>query len=133
MKGGFVLLVAGVVALAFFSGCTTQTEITAQNTTSLTGCWEYTKSPAEGIILQLHENGTGKMFKKFYTGTQPMLESFTVSWQKITDTVQVSLTKDKPEYHLTTEEANTYFNYIETKDVLCSPQEELTCLSRVPC
>jgi len=127
------LLIACVVVVAFFSGCTTQTETSVQTTRSLTGCWEYTKSPAEGIILQLDGNGTGKMFRKFYTGTQPMLESFGVSWQKITDTVQVTLTKDKPEYHLTAEQANTYFNYIESKDVLCLPQEELTCLSRVPC
>jgi hypothetical protein len=128
-----VFLIAGLVACAVFAGCTTQSETAAATTKSLAGCWQYTKSPAEGIILQLYGNGTGKMLNKFYTGAQPMLESFTVSWQKTADTVQMTLTRDKPEYHLPADQNSTYFNYIESKDVLCSPQGDLTCLNRVPC
>jgi hypothetical protein len=133
MKGAIMVLIAGLVACTIFAGCISQSDTSAGTTASLTGCWQYTKSPAEGVILQLYENGTEKMLNKFYTGTQPMLETFTVSWEKTADIVQVTLSKDKPEYHLPGDQASTYFNYVESKDVLCSPQGELTCLSRVAC
>jgi hypothetical protein len=133
MKGAVVFFTACLAVCAVFGGCITQSETSASAVKSLTGCWQYTKSPAEGIILQLYENGTGKMLNRFYTGTQPMLETFTISWEKTADIVQVMLAKDKPEYHLPGDQASTYFNYIESKDVLCSPQGDLTCLSRVDC
>jgi hypothetical protein len=133
MKGAVVFLIACLLVGAVFGGCITQSETSASAVKPLAGCWQYTKSPAEGIILQLYENGTGKMLNRFYTGTQPMLETFTVSWEKTADIVQVTLVKDKPEYHLPGDQASTYFNYVETKDVLCSPQGDLTCLSRVDC
>ncbi len=133
MKGAVVVLIACLAVCAISAGCATQSETSAAATTSLAGCWQYTKSPAEGVVLELYENGTGKMLNKFYSGTQPVLETFTISWQKTADIVQVQLTKDKPEYHLPGDQSSTYFNYVESKDVLCLPQGELTCLNRVAC
>jgi hypothetical protein len=128
-----MVLVMVLLACALLAGCANQSETLADTAPSLSGCWQYTKSPAEGVVLQLQENGTGKMLNKFYTGTQPMLETFTVSWHKTADVVQVTLAKDRPEYHLPGDQANTYFNYVESKDVLCSPNGDISCLNRVTC
>jgi hypothetical protein len=119
MKKGVLLLVVVLVIAVMAGGCSTQ------KSKSIAACW---RSNATGdILMRLNDDGSGAILAKY---SADRLESFNLSWQKIADVVQVSVSKDKPEYQLPFE--GNYLRYDEEEDLLCI-SESTVCFTRVTC
>ncbi len=122
MKRGVVLLFLVLVIGGMAAGCSTT------KSKSIAACWEYNATGE--MLMQLNADGSGTILAKYTSDPQAELESFNVSWQKISDMVQVTVSKDKPEYRLPFE-AN-YLKYDEQRDSLCTPESAI-CFSRITC
>jgi uncharacterized protein YceK len=122
MKRGVVVLFLVLVIAAMAAGCSTTKSKT------IATCWE---SNATGeILMQLNDDGSGTILARYTSDPPGELESFNVSWQKISDVVQVTVSRDKPEYQLPFE--GNYLKYDEKQDLLCT-SDSTVCFSRITC
>ncbi len=113
-----MLLFVVLVIAALAAGCSTTKSKT------IAACWK--SNATDETLMRLNDDGTGTMLVKYSSG----LQSFNVSWQKISDVVQVTVTGDKPEYQVPFEV--NYLNYDEKQDILCI-SGSTTCFSRITC
>ncbi len=113
-----MLLFVVLVIAALATGCSTT------KSKSIAACWR--SNGTDEILMRLNDDGSGTMLVMSNSG----LQSFNLSWQKISDVVQVSVSKDKPEYRVPFE--TNQLSYDEKQDVLCV-SGSTTCFSRVTC